>query len=221
MRIIIIEDDLPLALNISKKLEKNGFKTIIFNNIKDFRENYGLEADLYIVDIWLPDWSWLELLRWLRKDKKNTTPVIISSWYNDTDKKIYWLDIWADDYITKPVVPSELISRINAVLRRYGKFKKEVLVYKNIEINLFEKKVYKDKKEIFFTKKEFELTKYFIENTWKLLLKIDIITNVWNDSDSFEFKDNTLNVNVSKIRKKLWDEFNLRTRVNDWYILEK
>lgn len=222
MLISIIEDENLLATNIAKKLEKNSHSVNIFNNISDFKNSKNIIFDLYIIDISLPDWNWFNVIKWLRETKKITNPIIITSWYNDTDKKVYWLNIWADDYIAKPFSPEELIARINAVLRRTKKASVNTIIKHNdIKYDLKEKILTKGKNIIELNKKEIEILELFLENKWKLITKTKVINLIWWDYESRYVTDNTINVTISRLRKKLWTSFNLVTLVRKWYKLEK
>ncbi len=222
MHITIIEDEKVLSSNISKKLIKNWFNTYILNSYKDFKKEPYKKTDLFIIDIWLIDWSWFDIIKLLRNNKDIDTPIIIISWYSDPEKKIYWLDLWADDYLTKPFTSEELIARIRALLRRSYKVSlNSNIAYEDINYNISTSSVYKKWEKLNLTSIELKLIKYFLFNIWKILKKIDIINSVWWANDLINVSDNTINVAISKIRKKLWKEFKLKTIINEWYILEK
>jgi len=222
MHITIIEDEKILSKNISKKLKFNWFNTTIFNSYNDFITNNLIKSDLYIVDIWLIDWSWFDIIEYLREKQNIESPIIITSWYSDDEKKIYWLDIWADDYLCKPFSSEELIARIRALLRRSYKVKlNSDIKYNNFNYNTALKIISYKWKNIELSSLELKLTEYFIFNVWELITKTELINSVWWEYDLFKVSDNTINVTLSKIRKKLWNEFNLKTIINQWYILDK
>lgn len=222
MNIVIIEDEKLLASNIEKKLEKNWYNVSIFNDLNSFQSSSNINYDLYIVDISLPDWSWLDLIKWLRNTKKIKNPIIITSWYNDIDKKVYWLNIWADDYLSKPFSPDELIARIIAVSRRSLKQKNNSIIkYKNYKYDFLNKEMKKWSEIIDLNKKEIEILELFLENKWKLITKMHIINTIWWNYENLWVSDNTINVTISRIRKKLWDDFRLLTIIWNWYKLEK
>ena len=181
-----------------------------------------LDSDLYIIDLWLWDGSGFDIIKWLRNDKKSTSPIIITSAYADCEKKIYGLDVWADDYMTKPFVPEELLARVKAQIRRNNNIieKSNILTYENITFDKENHIVKVGAKVIQFTKKELQLLHFFLTHIWKLIPKNKIIYSVWNSSDFSSVSDNTINVTISKIRKKLGKRFKLRTKVNEGYILE-
>ena len=223
MNITIIDDEKILAQNISKKLEKQGFCVNVFYNCTDFYNAYQESNDLYIVDIWLPDGSGFEIIKWLRQVKKTEAYIIITSAFWDIEKKVYGLDAWADDYMTKPCNPEELIARIKANLRRdkislhnqENKYK-----YKDIEYDLDKNVVTKNNQRIDVTKKERLILRLLMATPGKLIDKNELISQVWSTSEDLWVSDNTINVTLSKLRKKLWKDFKLKTKINEWYILE-
>lgn len=221
MNISIIDDNRILASRIKKRLEKDLFSVKLFSWLQDFKINHKLQADLYLIDLWLWDWSWFDLIKYIREDKKSHIPIIIISSYNDEDKKIYWLNLWADDYLSKIFSTKELIARIRAVLRRKSKIENNnVLRYKNITFDLNIKSLMRWKQKVYLTTKENKLVYLFMSNIWNLILKADIIATVWWDYESIWITDNNINSTLSSLRKKMWKKFKLLTIINEWYMLE-
>ncbi len=223
MLIAILEDEQLLAKNIKKKLEKNGYLVNIFNDITSIKNNQNIKFDLYIIDISLPDWDWLEFIKYLRKIQKINSPIIITSGYNDIDKKVYWLELWADDYLAKPFAPEELLARIKALIRRISKAPDNSIImkYKDFTYNSQNKELKKWLSLIDLNKKELGIIEFFLLNKGKLITKNYLIKEIWGEDDDLSVSDNTINVTISRIRKKLWDSFNLVTIVRQWYRLEK
>jgi DNA-binding response OmpR family regulator len=177
-------------------------------------------TDLYIIDLSLTDWSGFDLIKRLRL-KNAFCPIIIISWYNDTEKKVYWLDIWADDYIAKPFSPNELLARIRNILKRtYRLDWANIIKYKNITFDMSSKSVLSLWKPIDLTRKEKQIIELFLLNIWSLITKTKLINSVWWDYSDTSVSDNTINSTLSKVRRKLWYDFNLKTIVNEGYILE-
>jgi len=222
MHITIIEDEKILSNNIAKKLNRNWYNTKVFNSYNEFINENNLDSDLYVIDISLTDWSWFDIIKHIRKNRENKTPIIITSWYWDIEKKIYWLDIWADDYLAKPYSIEELEARIRALLRRsYENINNSEITYNDLVLNLKEKLIRKNWEVIDLTSKEIQFVEYMMFNVWKIVKKIDLINSVWWKFDEIDVTDNTINVTISKIRKKLWESFKLKTMINRWYMLEK
>jgi DNA-binding response OmpR family regulator len=222
MLIAILEDEKLLAANIKKKLEKNWYAVNIFNNISNIKKNPNLNYDLYIVDISLPDWDWLEFINYLREEKKISAPIIITSGYNDIDTKVYWLQVWADDYLAKPFSPEELVARIKALIRRaYEISNNYIIKYKDFIYDSQNKTITKWNQIIELNKKELEIVDLFLVNKWKLITKSKLISSIWWNYENLWVSDNTINVTIYRIRAQLWETFKLKTIVWKWYILEK
>lgn len=223
MHISIIDDEKILTNKISKKLKLNWYWVSEFYSFKEFMINWTLSliSDLYIIDISLWDWNWFDIINFLRKTKWLNTPIIIISWFWDTQNIIFWLNLWADDYITKPFYPEELIARIKAILRRPSKIEeKNNLVYNNIVLNNFTKELKIDWKKINLNKKEILIIELFIKNKWKLIPKESFIKTIWWVQNNLDISENTLNATLSKLRRKVWNNFPLQTKYNMWYILK-
>lgn len=221
MNITIIEDEKLLSSNIAKKLNKNWYNTNIIDSYDSYKNSRYIKSDIYIIDISLRDWSWFDIIEDLRKVKKIKEPIIITSWYDNIDKKIYWLDLWADDYLSKPYDVEELIARIRALLRRSFNIDNNEIRYNNITYNQKNKLITIDWKEIDLRTKEIQLIEYFLFNIWKVITKSELTSSVWWNYGDLEITDNTINVTLSKIRKKLGESFKLKTLINRWYLLEK
>lgn len=169
---------------------------------------YDGDIDMAIVDIMMPKKNGYELIESIRK--KNNIPIIVISAKNQDEDKIRLLDLGADDYITKPFNPLEVISRVNAQMRRRYKFNSpEVLqnmilksgniVLDTYNINL---KVNNEGKEI--TSIEYGILKYLMENQGRILTKNQIFANVWKEE--FLGGDNTIMVHISRIRDKIEED---------------
>lgn len=223
MNISIIDDEKILANKTSKKLEKYWYSVNVYHSCHDFFQSSFMESDLYIIDLGLWDGSWFDIIKWLRGKKKSKAPIIITSSYADSENKIYGLDIWADDYMTKPFIPEELLARIKAQLRRKNNLinkDSNTIIYKNITFEKNSGIITVWWIEIAVTKKERQLIHLFLSHVGQLIPKNKIIFSIWDSSDFESVSDNTINVTISKIRKKLWENFKLKTRVNSGYILE-
>ena len=219
MKVAIIEDDISLSLNIAKKLKRSWYDCIVSNSIEEFKSSVLDDADLFIIDIWLWDASWFEIVKWLREDKNNSCPILIMSWYSDIDNKLKWFKLWIDDYISKPVIPEELVARVSALFRRWSTIKKAKVKYNNLtfDFNLREVILWDDK--VLLTRKELQIVEFFLLNKWRIITKAELVKSVWWTVDLFDVTYNTINVTICKMRKKLWEQFNLNTVSWIWYIL--
>jgi len=224
MKITIIEDDIRLSNNLAKKLKRNWYFISEYNSKNDILSNHKIESDLYIIDLnlWIYENEGFEIIEWLRLSKNIKSPIIITSWYSQCDKKVYGLDIWADDYLEKPYNSEELLARIRSLIRRKWEHTSSIIKYKNIEYdlrcwNIISKKY----TNIQFTKRELLLIEYFIINKNKVIKRTDLIISIWWSYDGIWISDNTINVTLFNLRKKLWNEFNLITLNSKWFMLKE
>lgn len=221
MHISIIEDDKDLALRLNERFIKDWYFVTLYFSFNNFMRFPNFKSNLFLINLSLYDWSWFEIIRYIREVKKLNTPIIIISSDNNEKTKIDWLDLWADDYLYKSFSFDELLARIRAILRRKNNSSNNsILKYNKFSLNLKSKRLFFLKKHISLTNQETKLVSYFMSNTWVLISKVDIINSVWWDYEATNVTDNTINVTISKIRKKLWKDFKLYTKINEWYILE-
>ncbi len=222
MHISLIDDEKLLRNNISKKLQSSGYLVSEYIWYNHFMQSWFFEdmSDLYIIDISLWDGSGYDIIIELRTRKNINKPIIVISWFWEVDTKLFWFWLWIDDYITKPFSPEELIARVNAILRRlHNTINNDKIVYKWLSLNTLSNEFFIKWIPLnTLNKKEKDILTYFLKNTGKLISKelfIKLIWWCWSD-----VSQNTINVTLSKLRKKLWDDFPLQTIPHVWYILE-
>ena len=214
---LIVEDNELLAKNIKMILEMNQYKADIAYNATQAEEKLVRNKyNLIILDINLPDKNWFELLKEIREN--NSIPVLILTSKNLIEDKVKWLELWADDYLTKPFDITELLARIKAILRRYNWVSNNVIKIKDLEIYPDQEKVVKNWYEIWLSSLEFKLLMYFIKNKWKILNRQEIYENVWWDFDTHMFS-RTVDVYIWYLRKKLWKDL-IKTKKWSGYFLE-
>ncbi len=112
----IVDDEQHLALQIKKKLINNGHIVKTSFGVNAFKKDNNSDCNLYILDIWLEDGTWFDIIKWLRVENNIKAPIILMSWYNDNDTKNYWFSLWANDFIDKPFSSNELLERINTFI---------------------------------------------------------------------------------------------------------
>lgn len=221
MHISIIEDEKILANKVMKKLQNNGYAANAFYGFEDFMRHGDAHSQLYIIDISLGDGSGFDIVHWLRKSQKSEAPIMIISGYGDSQNKIYGLDIGADDYLVKPLIPEELLARIKAVLRRpQGLVAEQYIKYKNLSFDVHTKEVKVNKKLVYLTKNEILVLEFFLTHKGKVITRENLIDHVWGGCSFPKVSDNTINVTLSNIRKKLGLNFVLKTIYNHGYALE-
>ena len=206
--ILMVEDDSTIAFAVKYAVEQEGFNLDIAENLENARKIVNSkEYDLILLDVMLPDGNGYEFLKQLREHDEDT-PVIFLTACDEEVNIVMGLDIGGDDYITKPFRVRELISRINAILRRKGKSQdsnKKILKFKNISIHTFEARVFKNNEEIFLTSAEYKLLLILIQNKNMVLSRAQILEKLWDVTYDF-INDNTLSVYIKRLREKIEDD---------------
>ncbi len=203
MKILLIEDEKALAINIQKFLHDEGYVCEWVSNLQDAEDKIGVyEYDCVLVDIMLPNGSGLSLVEQLKKHQSPAGIIIISA-KNSLDDKIKGLDLGADDYLTKPFHLTELNSRVKSVLRRRHFGGNKEIVFGEIKILPDLKEVWINSKSVILTRKEYDLLMYFVANSNRVLPKSSISEHLYGDeidqSDTFDF----LYSHIKNLRKKL------------------
>ena len=206
--ILMVEDDNTIAFAVKYAVEQEGFNLDIAENLENARKIVNSkEYDLILLDVMLPDGNGYEFLKQLREHDEDT-PVIFLTACDEEVNIVMGLDIGGDDYITKPFRVRELISRINAILRRKGKSQdsnKKILKFKNISIHTLEARVFKNNEEIFLTSAEYKLLLILIQNKNMVLSRAQILEKLWDVTYDF-INDNTLSVYIKRLREKIEDD---------------
>ncbi|MBQ7482143.1 MAG: response regulator transcription factor [Lachnospiraceae bacterium] len=204
--ILIIEDEEAIAELEKDYLELSGFGITIEND-----GNKGLELalkkdfDLVILDLMLPGTDGFEICRQIRQNKD--LPIIMVSAKKDEIDKIRGLGLGADDYMTKPFSPSELVARANAHIARYQRLvgsnanNNEIIEIRGLKIDKTARRVYIDGEEKTFTTKEFDLLTFLAQNPNHVYTKEELFRNIW-DMESIGGIA-TVTVHIKKIREKI------------------
>lgn len=204
--ILLVEDDLSLIDGLEFFLRKNGFNVEIARTVKEaFSMVENQNYDLLILDITLPDGSGFEVCQKVRQS--STIPIIYLTASDEEINIVMGLDIGGDDYITKPFKLNELVSRINALLRRAKLSGQEQIELQSngITVKLQESRVWKDHHEIELTTAEYRLLCLLIQNPNIVLTREVILDKLWDGNGSF-VDDNTLSVYVRRLRSKIEDD---------------
>ena len=207
-KILLVEDNDTIVMGLKYLLEKENFEVKAVKNLEETYEIAKKEKfDLYLLDINLPDGNGFSICSKLKE--KEDVPIIFLTARDDEKDIVKGLDIGADDYITKPFRNRELISRINNVLRRYGKndnnSKDNIIKINEIEINTDSAKVMKNGEEIVFTSLEYKILVMLFSNPNVLITRQQILDKIWDIAGNF-VNDNTLTVYIKRIREKLGDK---------------
>lgn len=203
MHLLVVEDEEKLAKALKKGLELKGFAVDWLADSEKAKTRillYRNEYDLIILDLMLPGIDGATITESVRKEGV-TTPIIILTARNETEHKVDLLNKGADDYIVKPFSFEELISRINAVLRRPSTQKPVILRVGNLQMDTSTRTVRKGENEIPLTLKEFSLLECFMRQPNEVLSREKLFDHVW-DFNSLSWS-NVLDVHMKNLRKKL------------------
>lgn len=204
-KILIVDDERELAVIMADMLENYGYQTAIAVDAQEAFERLSESAwHLLVLDINLPDSTGFELCRELRR--VSTVPVIFASARTSEMDRITGFDLGGDDYLPKPYSMKELLSRVNALIRRaYGFTQEERKVaFGNVLVNLTSRTVLKAGEPVSLSLREFDLLAYLCENRNQALSKERIIADVWGAFSMVE--PSTLTVHIRWLREKLEDE---------------
>ena len=209
-KILIAEDDEDIIGLLKLYLEKENYEVISATNgeeaLKLIQSN---DISVAILDIMMPKLNGYELTKKIREI--GTLPILILSARNLDSDKILGLDLGADDYLTKPFNPLEVVARVRSLIRRTYDYKNEEVIKEdeivrvgNVTINSDIFMVYKDSQEIKLTPTEFKILALLMKSPGRVFTKIQIYENV--NGEYFENDDNTIMVHMYKIREKLEDD---------------
>lgn len=220
IKILLVEDDLSLSNSVFDFLDDFADVMQVFDGDEGLYEAESGVYDLILLDLMLPEKDGFTVLKELR-EKGVTTPVLIMTAKESLDDKGHGFELGADDYLTKPFYLEELKMRIQALLKRSGKFDQNTLSFGDVRVNLSTNSTFVGDKEVELLGKEFDLLVYFLQNQNVILPKSQIFDRLWGfDSDTAV---SVVEVYVSKIRKKLkGTDFaaNLQTLRSVGYILK-
>ncbi len=203
MNILLVEDDAPLAMGIEYALKKQDFTVSIAKNIKDAYRMFNEDIHLILLDVTLPDGNGYDFCKQIRQT--SNVPIIFMTALDDEPNVVFGLDIGGDDYISKPVRTSELISRINAIMRRQKQAEgvdTGKITSGNVIVEPLKCKVYVNSEEVFLTAVEYKLLLVLLENKGNVISRNTIIEKLW-DIDSNFVDYNTLNVYMKRLREKI------------------
>ena len=203
--ILIVEDELAIRQMIAFNLSRAGFEVSEAGDSATARDMIATaRPDLVLVDWMLPDSSGLELTRALRREEPNRDlPIIMLTARADESDKIKGLDGGADDYVTKPFSPRELIARVNALLRRSTSTSEEPLEAENLKLDPVSHRVTVDDQEIALGPTEYRLLKFLMENQERVYSRGQLLDFVWGQNVYVE--ERTVDVHIRRLRKALED----------------
>lgn len=205
-RILIVEDEVDIADLEKDYLELSGFEVEIeHDGMSGLNRALEEDFDLFILDLMLPGLDGFEICKEIR-EKKNTPILMVSAKKDDIDK-IRGLGLGADDYVTKPFSPSELVARVKAHLARYERLigstvaENDVIEIRGIRIDKTARRVWVNDEEKQFTTKEFDLLTFLAENPNRVFTKEELFQKVWDMESIGDIA--TVTVHIKKIREKV------------------
>lgn len=203
-RILIVDDEASIVTLLKFNVEQAGFETgVAYDGLEAVQKAEEGDFDLIILDLMLPEMDGTEVCKHLRSNKIDT-PILMLTAKDDEIDKILGLELGADDYLTKPFSPKEVVARIKAILRRSIKAEESP----GISMQVGDLTIYPDRYEaeingegLMFTRKEFELLYYFVSNKGIVLSRDKLLSAVWN----YDFAGDTriVDVHVSHLREKI------------------
>ncbi|MDP2942603.1 MAG: response regulator transcription factor [Candidatus Omnitrophota bacterium] len=206
--ILIVEDERDIVKMLEYNLGKEGFKTLSARDGEAALSLAGKEhPDLILLDLMLPGMDGLEVCKSLKNESRTTAiPIIIVTAKSQESDKIVGLELGADDYITKPFSPRELVARIKAVLRRMKEKSAEVFRIGDFIVDFSKIKVTVKSKPVELTAKEFELLKKLISANGRVLSREHLLNTIWGLDRAVEIETRTVDVHIGSLRKKLKSE---------------
>ena len=206
LRILLVEDEPGLVLTLSDLLSAEGYQLdTASDGATAISKARAYRFDLIILDVMLPGKSGFDVCRELRADGVDTAILMLTARAQVIDR-VQGLKLGADDYLTKPFDPSELVARVEALLRRV---QKENLLpvahfqFGNIEVNFERAEVWKRGERIQLSGKELQLLQYFVNNRGKVLARDELLKHVWQYQESVTSR--TVDVHIAWLRQKLED----------------
>ena len=205
-KVLIIEDEVAIADLEKDYLELSGFSVEIENNgnqglLRALKEDF----DMYILDLMLPGVDGFEICKQIRENKN--TPILMVSAKKDDIDKIRGLGLGADDYITKPFSPSELVARVKAHLSRYERLinsnvqENDIIEIRGLKIDKTARRVWVNDVEKQFTTKEFDLLAFLAQNPNRVFSKEELFSEIWDLESVGDIA--TVTVHIKKIREKV------------------
>ena len=205
-RILIVEDEVAIADLEKDYLELSGFEVEIENDgTKGLERALHEEFDLFILDLMLPGVDGFEICKKIREIKN--TPILMVSAKKDDIDKIRGLGLGADDYVTKPFSPSELVARVKAHLARYERLigsnmpQNDIIEIRGIKIDKTARRVWVNGEEKQFTTKEMDLLTFLAENPNHVFTKEELFRKIWDMESIGDIA--TVTVHIKKIREKI------------------
>jgi len=203
-KILVVDDEAPIRELVRFNLEKAGYTVCEADNGLDALRMVQEKPDLIVLDLMLPEMDGLEVCRMIKGTRQTSgIPVIMLTARDDEFDKVVGLELGADDYMTKPFSPRELVARVKAVLRRSQKvaLPEGEFILGNLRLNFARYEIYLGKEKLELTPKEYELLKLLVTNVGKVFTREQLLEKVWG----YEYfgDTRTVDVHIRHLRAKL------------------
>lgn len=210
-KILIVDDEQEIADLVALYLENENFQVFKFYSAKEAIQCIESETlDMAILDVMLPDMNGFQICRKIRE--KYNYPIIMLTAKGEEMDKITGLTLGADDYITKPFLPLELVARVKAQLRRYKRYNTgkeepaDVLIHSGLVINVKNHECILNEKPLSLTPTEFSILRILLEKKGNVVSSEELFHEIWGDEYSSK-NNNTITVHIRHLREKMGDSF--------------
>ncbi|WP_154795249.1 MULTISPECIES: response regulator transcription factor [Occultella] len=205
-RVLLAEDDPAIAEPLARALTREGYTVSVHGTGRGAIDE-AAQADLFVLDLGLPDMDGLDVARWVR-NQGLTTPILVLTARADEVDLVVGLDAGADDYVTKPFRLAELLARVRALLRRAGSEggEEDEIASQDVRVDIAAHRAFQGERELQLTAKEFELLRVLVREAGAVVSRDSLMREVWASDPTGSTK--TLDMHVSWLRRKLGDDAN-------------
>ena len=203
-KIFIVEDEPSIVTLVKYNLEKENYKVFFSHNGEEgLKEIKKTDPDLVLLDWMLPDLSGIEICKALKKDPKyKNLPIIMLTAKNQDEDKVLGLNTGADDYLSKPFRHTELIARVNALLRRSKpSVTEDVVIFEDLKVDRLRRKVFRGEVEINVGPTEYRLIDFFVKNPTRVYSREQLLENIWQNNVHVEAR--TVDVHIRRLRQAI------------------
>lgn len=200
MQVLVVEDEVRLAETLAQLLQEQKYRVdVVYDGLDGLAYAESGQYDVIVLDVMLPGLDGYEVARTLRK-RKNATPILMLTARSEVADKVTGLDCGADDYMTKPFAPEELLARVRALTRRQGEVALEDLAFDDLKLELATHILRCGAKSVRLSPKEFDVLRLLMTSPSGVVAKETLINKVWGAESDAE--DNNAEAYISFLRKK-------------------